>query len=153
MEPYVQSLENMVRQLPGRWRFLGTQSQDTVREWMNRATVFSVPSITVESGASEGFGMVFAEAQAMGLPVVSFATGGIPEAVAHGKTGFLAPEGDAKRLASYILQLLSNKELWQKFSTEGQKRAREHFNLRKQTKKLEEIYKEVISEAEFSKKN
>jgi len=151
--PLRSKLESMARELPGRWRFLGTQSQDTIREWMNRATVFSVPSITVESGASEGFGMVFAEAQAMGLPVVSFATGGIPEAVAHGKTGFLAPEGDTKRLASYILQLLSNKELWQKFSTEGQKRAREHFDLRKQTKKLEEIYKEVISEAEFSKKN
>jgi len=43
---------------------------------MNRAQVFSVPSITAESGDSEAFGIVFAEAQAMGLPVVSFATGG-----------------------------------------------------------------------------
>lgn len=150
--PLRSKLENMARELPGRWRFLGTQSQNVVREWMNRAMVFSVPSVIAESGDAEGFGLVFAEAQAMGLPVVSFATGGIPEAVAHGKTGFLAAEGDTKMLASYILQLLSDKELWQKFSIEGQKRVRQHFDLEKQTRKLEEIYMRVISEAQFSKK-
>ncbi len=138
-------LENMARKLPDRWRFLGTQCQKMVCEWMNRAMVFCVPSRTLESGTSEGFGLVLAESQAMGLPVVSFATGGIPEAVANGKTGFLAAESDAKMLASYILQLLSNKELWQKFSVEGQKRVREHLDLRKQMKKLEEIYVRVIS--------
>lgn len=59
------------------YEFLGVQSHEKVRLWMNRAKVFCVPSITVETGASEGFGMVFAEANSMGLPVVSFKTGGL----------------------------------------------------------------------------
>ena len=46
-----------------------------------------MPSKTARSGDSEGFGLVFAEAQAMGLPVVSYKHGGIPEAVEHSKTG------------------------------------------------------------------
>ena len=43
---------------------------------MNRARVFAAPSIRARSGDAEGFGIVFAEAQAMKLPVVSFASGG-----------------------------------------------------------------------------
>ena len=46
------------------------------------------------SGQEEAFGIVFAEAQAMEKPVVSFASGGIGEAVEHGETGFLAAERD-----------------------------------------------------------
>jgi len=50
----------------------------------------------------------FAEAQAMGLPVVSFATGGVAEAVAHGKTGFLAAD---ESLAEYIITLAKRRNL------------------------------------------
>ena len=47
-------------------RFLGKCSAAVVREWMGNASVFSTPSVIAESGDAEGFGMVFAEAQAMG---------------------------------------------------------------------------------------
>jgi len=124
--------------------FVGTQPPERVREWMNRATVFSVPSITATSGDSEGFGMVFAEAQAMGLPVVSFATGGIPEAVAHEATGFLAAERDYESLAEYICILLNNSELWQRFSAAARKRVLAGFDLGKQAELLEGIYEDVL---------
>jgi len=111
-----------------------------VRLWMQQAKIFCVPSITAKSGDSEGFGLVFAEAQAMGLPVVSFASGGIPEAIAHGETGFLAAEQDSEKLVAYILSLLEDQELWQKFSQKGQERVRTLFNLHHQTRALESIY-------------
>jgi colanic acid/amylovoran biosynthesis glycosyltransferase len=75
--------------------------------------------------------------------VVSFATGGVPEAVAHGKTGFLAAEKDSDGLAAHIGRLLGNDGLWHQFSNAGQKRVSELFDLRKQTAKLEQIYHEV----------
>ena len=106
--------------------FLGVQDAVAVRAWMNRATVFCTPSVSVESGAAEGFGMVFAEAQAMGLPVVSFASGGIPEAVADGQTGFLVSERDWQALGNKILLLLRNRELWTRFSKAGQIPHAEH---------------------------
>jgi glycosyltransferase involved in cell wall biosynthesis len=87
---------------------------------------------------------VFVEAQAMGLPVISFANGGIPEAVTHGETGFLAAERDWKVLAEYILHLLEDEILWQRFSQKGQERVRTMFNLRSQTRALEEIYDAVL---------
>ena len=124
--------------------FLSTQPSGLVRHWMNRARVFSVPSATVDSGASEGFGMVFAEAQAMHLPVASFATGGIPEAVVHGETGLLARERDIAGLANNILSLLSDRSMWDRFSEAGQKRARELFDIRRQTVVLEGLYRAVL---------
>jgi glycosyltransferase involved in cell wall biosynthesis len=113
---------------------------------MNKATVFSTTSVVAGSGDAEGFGMVFAEAQAMGLPVASFASGGIPEAVEHGVTGLIVPERDVDALANNILMLLSNRDLWQRFSIAGQERVKRLFDLQKQTAKLEAIYQEVIEE-------
>src|SRR5271166_312631 len=83
--PLRANLEQQARLSLRRYRFLGPQPADAVRKWMHSATVLCVPSVTAQNGDSEGFGMVFAEAQACGTPVASFMSGGIPEAVAHGE--------------------------------------------------------------------
>ncbi len=136
-------LERQAQESLTRFAFLGRQTPSAVREWMQNATVFSVPSVTAADGDAEGFGMVFAEAQACGLPVVSFASGGIPEAVAHGETGMLAPERDFRLLADYILMLLQRPDLHAEFSLAGRKRALRLFDLEQQTAILEDIYTEV----------
>ncbi len=140
------SLERLAKEKLQRYRFLGLQPPESVQAWMNRAKVFSVPSITAKSGEAEGFGMVFAEAQAMGLPVVSFASGAITESVAHGEVGFLAAEGDWEELAKHILLLLEEDTLWHRFSKAGQSRVRTLFNLQKQTAVLEEVYQQVLKD-------
>lgn len=138
------SLERLAYESLQRYRFLGVQPPESVRVWMNRAKVFSVPSVVAKSGDAEGFGMVFAEAQAMGLPVASFASGAIPEAVAHGEVGFLAAERDWEKLAKHILLLLEEDNTWHRFSEFGLRRVRALFDLQKQTSVLEEIYKQVL---------
>jgi colanic acid/amylovoran biosynthesis glycosyltransferase len=138
------SLETLAQTLLKRYRFLGVQPPQVVQSWMQQASVFCVPSITAQSGDTEAFGLVFAEAQSSGLPVVSFKSGGIPEAVSHEQTGFLAPEKDYVGLAEYISALISNKELWERFSKAGIERIQSQFNLHTQTEKLEKIYASVI---------
>lgn len=138
-------LESMAEQSLIKYRFLGSQTQEMVRHWLNKSKVLCVPSITIESGKSEGFGLVFIEANAMGVPVVSFETGGIPEAVEHEKTGFLLPERDWRGLALHIEILLENDELWHKFSEQGIQRVSSEFNLYIQKQKLEQIYDRFIT--------
>jgi colanic acid/amylovoran biosynthesis glycosyltransferase len=144
--PLRSDLERLAQRTLRRYRFLGTQTPADVRAWMSRAMIFSVPSITAESGDSEAFGLVFAEAQAMGLPVVSFASGGVPEAVAHSETGFLVAERDWKGLAENIMLLLKSNTLCQKFGTAGRRRVRSLFDLRTQSDALETIYARVLRE-------
>jgi colanic acid/amylovoran biosynthesis glycosyltransferase len=134
------SLEALAQQLNVSCQFLGSQHSSAVREWMSRARVFCAPSVTAANGDSEGLGMVFAEAQAMGTPVVTFSHGGIPEVVLHEETGLLAEERDASGLASQIVRLLEDDALWSRFRDRGVAVVSERFDVRRQTARLEEFY-------------
>lgn len=144
--PLRSNLERMASKMLKKYRFLGSQPLENVKAWMNRAKIFCVPSITIKSGASEGLGIVFLEAQAMGLPVVSFSTGGIPEAVANGETGFLVPEHDWESLAKHILLLWKDNALWHRFSIAGQNRIKTYFDIQKQSEKLEDLYNLILKQ-------
>lgn len=60
-------------------------------------------------GDVEGFGMVALEAAAHGLPTVAFAVGGVPDAVNHGRSGYLAKSGDYRQFSQYVLELLHSR--------------------------------------------
>ena len=145
--PLRTALEKQAKVVLRRFRFLGFQSPEAVRDWMTQASVLCTPSIVDVSGAAEGFGIVFIEAQASGLPVVSFSTGGIPEAVVHGETGYLAPEKDWRSLSRYLEILLKNQDVWKRFSSAGKERVAKLFDVRRQTEKLEQIYEDVIQDS------
>lgn len=142
--PQRASLEAFAQQKGISCRFLGVQSSKAVRDWLRQARVFCVPSVTAANGAREGLGMVFAEAQAMGVPVVSFELGGIPEVVRHGETGLLAPEGDNETLAQYLLRYLTDEEFWQASSRRAIQWIEHRFDLHRQTGELENIYREAV---------
>jgi colanic acid/amylovoran biosynthesis glycosyltransferase len=142
--PRRSSLETLASKTLSNYEFLGAQPAAIVQQWMARAQVFCVPSIRAACGDAETFGMVFAEAQAMGLPVVSFASGGIPESVNHGTTGLLAPERDWEGLAQHLLRLLQDQDLWSRFSHAGPEFVRQNFDLRQQTRLLEGLYRDRV---------
>jgi glycosyltransferase involved in cell wall biosynthesis len=129
------------------YQFLGQQPAETVAHWMNRAQLLAAPSVTTSQGDTEGLPNVVLEAQAMGLPVLSTTHAGIPEAVIHGQTGFLAPERDVAQLAAYARQLLSDTQLWQAFSHNGRAHVQAHFNRASQTRALETLYEAILARA------
>ncbi|MDM7951601.1 MAG: glycosyltransferase family 4 protein [Cyanobium sp. CZS 25K] len=87
-------------------QLLGALADDAeVRHWYRRSAVFCLPSI------QEGFGIVFLEAMASGLPVVSTTATAIPEVVPHGRAGLLVPPKDPQALAEALLSLLTDPEL------------------------------------------
>ena len=137
-------LERLAGQSLRKFRFLGFQSPEVVKHWMSRAQLFGAPSIRVRSGEAEGYPNAFAEAQAMRLPVVSFASDGVREAVVHGETGLLAPERDTDTLAHHLQKLCADEFLCARMGEAGRKRVSTQFNLRTQTRKLEELYMRVL---------
>jgi colanic acid/amylovoran biosynthesis glycosyltransferase len=143
--PLRKNLEQQARASLRKYRFLGAQPPETIREWMDRASVFAASSVRIDSGEEEAFGMVFAEAQAMQKPVVAFASGGVVEAVEHAQTGFLAPERDWRKMAEYLALLLRDRDLQRRFGIAGRQRVLRLFDLEKQTSVLEKIYSEVAA--------
>ncbi len=77
----------------------GEVDESTLAACYDGADVFVLPTFY------EGYGMAVAEALAHGLPVVSSATGAIPELLADG-AGLLVPPGDPEALAAALLQVL-----------------------------------------------
>lgn len=98
--------------------------------------IFFMPSKT------EGLGTAILDAQAAGIPVVSTMTGGIPEMIQPEKNGFLAPPGDDKAMADFILQLLKKSSLAHKIGKEGQKTV-QRFSYEKMADEIAEIYTAV----------
>jgi glycosyltransferase involved in cell wall biosynthesis len=133
--------------LKDRCTFLGSQPQAIVQEHMKEAQIFSVPSISMPTGEAEAFGLVFVEAQAMRVPVVAFACGGVPEVVAHGETGFLAKEGHVEELAAYLQQLLEQPKLCEQMGEAGRRRVEQLFDLEKQNAMLEALYDDLRAAA------
>lgn len=141
------NLEALARELgvADRVKFVGVQSPAQIREWLTRASVFSLPSVTAESGETEGLPIVILEALSMGVPVVSFDHAGIGEAVIDGKTGFLSKERDWRGLAANIARLFKDPALWLQISRAGRQHIEEKFDLKQQTKALEKIYEKLTS--------
>jgi colanic acid/amylovoran biosynthesis glycosyltransferase len=134
--------ETEARQLGVNCRFLGKQPNDVVQQWMRNSVAVCVPSVRAKSGDSEGLPTVIYEAFALGVPAVAFASAGIPEAVVPG-TGLLAQERDVEGLATHLRLLLENASLRQAMGRAAREHVVRHFDLKSQTRKLEDLYAEV----------
>ncbi len=113
-----------------------------------RPQVFEVLSITdlfVLSSHWEGFGIVLAEAMALGKAVISTDTDGSREVVENGKTGILVPIENSQILAEAILDLLEKPDLMIQMGKRGLERVTKYFNCDQYIKGYEAFYKSVLS--------
>lgn len=88
-------------------KFLGEISNDLLPQYLAKASVFVRPSL------SEGLGISFLEAMAMGVPVVATPVGGIVDFLEDGRTGLFCKVGDAQDIAEKIMTLINNEMLRQ----------------------------------------
>lgn len=100
-------LEAMTRQLAleSVVRFEGSVAPEELPQYYAASDLLVLPN-RVEARDFEGFGIVFLEAAASGVPVIAGRTGGVPEAVLDGETGLLVSGEDATELGSAIATLL-----------------------------------------------
>jgi glycosyltransferase involved in cell wall biosynthesis len=101
--------------------------------------ILSVLDVFVLSSVHEGFSNAIVEAMAAGKPVVAPASGGNPEAIEHGKTGYLYAPCDSRSLAEMLQKLLCNKTLRTTMGYEG-KRKVEHYFRREDMIRANEAY-------------
>ena len=110
--------------------FHGYQTDERVQKLIAASDVFIMPSsISIEKCDVEGFGIVYLEAGALGKPVIASKTGGIPEAVEHGKTGLLVGSGiDTDELVDKIKFLYMNREVAEQMGRYAHDRVKEEYS-------------------------
>ena len=120
--PELPALRALARELElgGAVRFLGPlEDAGELRREYASASVFCLPSL------QEGFGIVFLEAMAAGLPVVAGRAGAVPEVVPDGEVGRLVPPRDAEALAGALVRLLRDSERRRQMGRRGRRRVRD----------------------------
>src|SRR5207248_11117209 len=100
-------------------RFLGRVGDEDLVPLMQAADVFVHPNRELENGDVEGFGIVFLEANACGVPVIGGRSGGTPDAVQDGVTGFLVDPNDVDEIAGRVTLLLENRGLRERMGSAG----------------------------------
>jgi glycosyltransferase involved in cell wall biosynthesis len=128
-------------------RFTGTLPPTAVREALQSADIFCMPSTQATDGDNEGLPIVCLEAQAAGLPVAAFAQGPVLEGVVDGSTAFLAPDKSVEGLAEALRKLIVNPELREKLGEAGRRFVREKFDIRDRARELDQLYKAAIDGA------
>lgn len=101
--------------------FAGRAPYNELNHYYNLGDLFVMPSRT-RTPDVEGFGIVFLEANACGLPVIGSDSGGIPSAIIHGETGLIIPEGDTSALKKETIRLLKDEKMRHELGQNGRKR-------------------------------
>ncbi|GGR80782.1 glycosyl transferase family 1 [Micromonospora fulviviridis] len=120
--PYRATLEKLARQT-GVERdvvFTGSVPSAELPAHYAAGDVYAMPCRTRNRGLDvEGLGIVYLEASATGLPVVAGDSGGAPDAVREGETGYVVRGRDVAQLADRVATLLADRDLAREFGAAG----------------------------------
>ncbi|HVG24302.1 MAG TPA: N-acetyl-alpha-D-glucosaminyl L-malate synthase BshA [Thermoanaerobaculia bacterium] len=153
----VQTFEKIAARVPSRLLMIGDGPERSKAEAYARAhhlrdRVFflgNVPNLEEVLGAcdlfllpseSESFGMAALEAMASEVPVIATRSGGLPEVVADGLTGFLLPVGDVDAMAERAIEVLSDDALRRRMGQRARELAVENFDEEKIVPRYRELY-------------
>ena len=120
-------------------RFVPPVAQDELARWCSAATLVAVPSF------NESFGLVAAEAQATGTPVVAAAVGGLPTVVRDGHSGLLVDGHDPEDWAATLLKVLEDRQLQERLEAGALEQAR-RFSWERTAERMLRVYASARTE-------
>lgn len=115
----------------------GWVDQNTVNQWLRRASIYVLLSI------EEGFNNSVMQAQSFGLPCVVADAGGLPENVINGETGFVVRRYDSDDCMKALRTLIVDESLRKQFGSRARSRMESDFELSIQVEKYVEMFESV----------
>jgi glycosyltransferase involved in cell wall biosynthesis len=116
----------------------GWVPHDRLPSALRELDVFVMPSLVPEA-----FGVAAVEAAATGLPVIASATGGLPEVVVDGETGYLVPPGDIGALVERMEYLAADPDLRARMGAAGRRLVLERYEWRHNAAVMEALYDQL----------
>jgi glycosyltransferase involved in cell wall biosynthesis len=121
-QAYAQQIKRQIHRngLEGRVDFAGVLEEEKLASILAQSQVLAVPS------SYEGYGIVYLEGMAFGLPAMATTAGGAQEIITSGWDGFLIAPGDAETLADHLETLMDDRDLLVTMSLAAQARFAAH---------------------------
>jgi glycosyltransferase involved in cell wall biosynthesis len=107
------------------------------------AAIMQALDLLIVNSSSEACCLVVLEAMACGVPVLATRTGGTPEIIEHGASGWLVPWGDEKALAAAIIKLLGQPELRAQLAERGRQRITSRFGMDRYMSEIQSCYRQT----------
>jgi phosphatidylinositol alpha-1,6-mannosyltransferase len=121
--------------------FLGAVRHEDLPARLQRAGVFALPVRSMLGGLyAEGLGLCFVEAASCGLPVVVGASGGAPETVLPGRSGFVVDPADPRAVADAVATLLTDPDTARRMGAVG----RDHVGTRYSSRILRPRFRRIL---------
>ncbi len=137
-EKYTEQLHRYIHamELETSVTFLGFRSD--IPALLEQLDILVLPSL------QEPFGKIVIEAMAMEKPVVASEVGGVPEIVAHGKTGLLVPPQQVDPLYAALETLINTQTLRIQMGRAGRKRVEQLFSIHRTVERTEAVYEQIL---------
>lgn len=123
--------------------FTGWVPSEQLVDYYNTADVFVGPSIVGSKGWEEALGLVFIEALATGLPVITTRTGGIGDVVEDGITGFMVDQRSSEQLVDSLTALYEDRELLHRLSRNGRAVVEKRFSWTTVADRYADVFRDV----------
>ncbi|WP_282141759.1 N-acetyl-alpha-D-glucosaminyl L-malate synthase BshA [Cytobacillus oceanisediminis] len=128
-------------QLKDKVLFLG--KQDNLEE------LYSISDLMLLLSEKESFGLVALEAMACGVPCIGTNTGGIPEVISDGETGYICTLGDITDISKKAIKLLNDEPLLERFASQSVSLAKGRFSASQIVIQYEEFYYELLEKGDL----
>ncbi len=124
--------------------FHGFTEEKQMLELIQASDIFAMPNKTID-GDLEGFGLVFLEANACGLPVIGGRSGGVVDAIEDHVSGYLIVPYSIPDITEKLKSLIENPVIAKEMGLNGYNRAKDKFTLEKKRKEFELLIKHTVS--------
>jgi phosphatidylinositol alpha-1,6-mannosyltransferase len=142
--PHRKRLDELVKKfkLENHVTFIGRIQYSDLPRHFSLGDIFAMPSRSRLFGLEvEGLGIVYLEASACGLPVVGGNSGGAPDAVKEGITGFVVDGNKLPEIADRIITLLKDDELRNQMGNAGRSWAMEEWQWKRWSQAFNQVLK------------
>jgi glycosyltransferase involved in cell wall biosynthesis len=140
-ESFTEELKRLAADLGVEQHVIFTGQRSDMPLLLAASQVFALPS------NEEPFGLVFAEALAMKIPVLAVSNGGTLEVVEHGKSGLLSPYGDVDALTQNLRTLLRDAPLRARMGEYGRRRVEDQFTAARMAADTADVYASLTPRA------
>jgi N-acetyl-alpha-D-glucosaminyl L-malate synthase BshA len=157
----IEIFDRVHRQIPSRLLLIGDGPDRSVAEWLSvqkgihEDVLFlgkqdqvedklGISDILLMPSELESFGLAALEAMACEVVPIATRTGGVPEVIEHGSSGYLAEVGDVDTMARYAIDLLNNESQLRAMGKQARAVAKARFCSSKIVPEYEEFYRRVL---------